>query len=332
MKKKILTLMILLLTITMVNVYAEPKVILNSDASIEADEETLGWPKTITHGDYSIEIQGVSLNIYEFIYTTSEDGTSTTTKPKNEENFIKEIPDKTINLNAADYTINPSFIEDKFGSINALYVDLGLEITKEQIETLLSSEKASVTKDNQYLAEVSVTYKVNSYPTKYTNAFRTNYLRSFIMLFSDISVTPKIDLTQPTSQVVNGALILINEETDQPEVRFETKMDDENGVGLFAINYLQFSNSDDPNSSDDTFALILHNMDNIEYLIENLQYIESNASDYIDGDETLKDQEVQVPNTGKMVSIYLYLLSVSIILIGIGIIFYTINKKAIKSE
>ena len=61
---------------------------------------------------------------------------------------------------------------------------------------------------------------------------------------------------------------------------------------------------------------MFHNIDNIDYLIENLKELEETEEDLLENPETDIVEEVEVPNTAQRVQIYLFILGFTFVLIG----------------
>ena len=161
--KKIIVFITLLICFITTNVYAEPTT----------------WPNTFTYGDYEYQIEGVSLRVYSI--QTEESGTEVTDESHN--NYINEIVTREIPLSSSEYTINPEYREENLNGANSILIDLNLNISKEQLETLLSEEIANVTETQKYLAEIALNYKITRYPNTYQHIYNINFMREFINAF-----------------------------------------------------------------------------------------------------------------------------------------------------
>ena len=332
MKKiSLILILVLLIPLLVVNVHAED----------EEETGSVAWPQDFTHGDYSYTIESIKINVYKIDNTktttttkTLEDG-STVTVSENEDlfNYIKKIPTRTIDLDGADYNLDPDYKEDKLGGYNTLFVSLGFDITKEKLEELLADEKAAVTNDISYIAEIVVNYKLTAFPEKYTYFNNINYLRTlYSSLYKQAYPTmtlydPSVNITESLSQVING--VLIGKEEDETVLKYETKLSRDSGTSEFVLNYLSLSEEEMPTGLTTTepdktkYQLIMfHNVENIDYLIDNTKEVEKEAEETAIENTDYSVQEVAVPNTGKHSMTALYMSGIVLVLTGIMLIVY----------
>ena len=170
--KKIFTFLIILLCFSVINVYAEPTT----------------WPNTFTYEDYEYQIEGVSLRVYML----EKNSNSETTTEDSINNYLNEVPIKEISLPSSAYTINPEYKTTQITGTDTILINLNLNITKEQLKTLLAEELSNVTETKSYIAEITVDYKLTQYPQKYQHIYNTNIIRSMLEIVLNIEPQNKI--------------------------------------------------------------------------------------------------------------------------------------------
>lgn len=308
MKRKFTFLALLLCFIT-TNVYAEP----------------VTWPNTFTYGEYQYQIEGVSLRVYTL---EKEEGEDEVTE-ESFNNFINEVMTKEIPLSSTNYTINPEYRTEKINGIDNILVNLNLNITKEQLESLLSEELSNITPDRRYIAELAVNYKLTQYPQNYQHIYSSGYLRALVNFFLN-KLPEEQDMTKTIHQVFNAATISYNEETNEPELLYENTLTEENEIGNYVLNYLElFENAYSEDNQSPSKILMFYNIDNIDYLIENLNSIESDIEDDVNVDNpktSITDEVIAIPNTAEKVPTYMYIISISCIIIGLLTMGYAIYR------
>lgn len=337
MKKKLLIIFMLVLTVF----------IFNSKNVYAADPE-IAWPKSFTSEDYDYTIEGVLLKIYKIdnsktttTTTTDEDGgTLTVTTNEDALAYIKGNPTSTISLNANDFTIDPEVSNEKLGDVNGTLVDLKLNLTKEKLTTILADELESTTKDISFMFEVVVNYKLDRYPTNYTHFLNFNIMRFMMGAVTDlatsetISFDGSVDINNTISQVINYGEIT-QDEAGEVKFTYDTELTDQNGLMAYVFNPLILSEEEvkteltgeEKNDPTKAHYLYFHYMDNIQYLIDNLNKVEETTEEEANDTvhDTISEQEVQVPNTAMNSSTIWIMLGVVTFLSGIIIILYTLK-------
>ncbi len=322
MKKIIKGFIIALLLTININVYAE-------DA----------WPKTISHNDFTISIEGFDLKAYRFdadeetktITNTDDEGnTITLTTTDSGENYLYENPQEIINLKPSDFTIEPEFKDDKLYDVDSLFVYLKLNLTKEKLIALLTDEGIISDVDDtgkiSYYIELVVNYKILEYPEKYQFAFKRNYIRSIL---NGRNYEKDLDLTQTNYQVLNLIRVQYNKQTEQIDYSYDTTLNEDNSDFAKAVLNYEVFKEDNSDENDKTFILLFHNMDNIEYLIDNYSSIIKEPLD--DEVNPITATQVKVPNTAMNIPIMFYLLCGLIIMMGIAILFIATYRNEKKS-
>ncbi len=322
MKKIIKGFIIALLLTININVYAE-------DA----------WPKTISHNNFTISIEGFDLKAYRFdadeetktITNTDDEGnTITLTTTDSGENYLYENPQEIINLKPSDFTIEPEFKDDKLYDVDSLFVYLKLNLTKEKLIALLTDEGIISDVDDtgkiSYYIELVVNYKILEYPDKYQFAFKRNYIRSIL---NGRNYEKDLDLTQTNYQVLNLIRVQYNKQTEQIDYSYDTTLNEDNSDFAKAVLNYEVFKEDNSDENDKTFILLFHNMDNIEYLIDNYSSIIKEPLD--DEVNPITATQVKVPNTAMNIPITFYLLCGLIIMMGIAILFIATYRNEKKS-
>ena len=336
MKKKITIMFMLLLTVFMFN-----------GKNVYADDPVT-WPKSFTSDNYDYSIEGIVLKVYKIDKnktTTSTDPDDDSTIETNEDNlaYINGTPTSTITLNPSEFTIDPIVKEVMLRDVKTTLVDNNLNITKEKMEELLVDEIESVTDTVSFQFELVLNYKITRYPTKYTHFKNINLLRSALNMHDSIeSQTPfnyddSVNMDETISQVINYGEI---HKSDDPQLKltFFTELNENNSLATFIFNPLMLSTEDiDVFSTEEAdpskYELVLfHTVDNIQYLIDNINKIEEQTQDTAQDTvgETVKDLEVQVPNTAQGASIAWIMIGITVLFLGILIISYSFKLKELK--
>ena len=344
MKKKLLILFMIILTVFIFN-----------SKNVYADDPEAAWPKSFTGEDFDYTIEGVVLKIYKIdnskttTTTTTDDDGNTSTVTTNEDSlaYIKGNPTSTISLNANDFTIEPELSKEKLQDTNVAFIDLNLNLTKEQLSTILADELESTTKDISFMFEVVVNYKLDRYPTKYTHFFNFNMLRLLMGTFGsmvtsdDIDYDGSVDINTTISQVINYGEIK-QDENGQVQFAYFTEINDENGLASYIFNPLILSEEEinlvvsNENQNDPTKSqyLLFHSVDNIQYLIDNINKVEETTEE--EAKDTVKDtiseQEVEVPNTAMNHSLVWIMVGIVTFLSGIMIILYTLKMRQFRKQ
>ena len=350
MKKKLL-IIVLLLGLLIV----PAKQVFATDTGGDDEPTTTGaWPKEFTHGDYTFTVNDIVLNVYKMDLTENNNGGSNT-EDESMNAYINETPTRTITLDPTQFTINPTYKEAKFFKRDASYIDLGLNLTKEKLQELLSAEIAATSKTRGYIVDVVVKYEVSEYPDKYQYIYPRNLMREqFKSVMSMANATvgtvvrniPLADMSEEQSQVFAGVMLNIDEESDTVKMTYDTEVSDESSAATFAYNGLLFMEKEDGSEDNDEYALVFHNVDNVDALIADIKEIEGwldfdfGSIDweniFSDMEWTIEDKEatqnVAVPNTAKSFPMQLYIFSVIVMLSGLAIIVQQLYKEKMARE
>lgn len=324
------------------------------DGDDDGETTTGAWPKEFTHGDYTFTINDIVLNVYKMELTTGDDGESTTDE-ESMNAYINETPTRTITLDPTQFTINLTYEEAKFFKRDASYIDLGLNLTEEKIRELLSAEIAATTESKGYIVDVVVKYEVSEYPDKYEYVYPRSFMREQMKSFMNIgNVTegtvvrdiPLADMSEEQSQVFAGAMLQKDQETDEVKLTYDTEISDNSSAAAFAYNGLLFMEREYGSEENDEYALVFHNVDNVDALIADIEEIEelldfdfwsTDWSALFSGLEwsfegTEATQNVAVPNTAKNFPMQLYIFSVIVMLSGLAIIIRQLYKEKMMRE
>lgn len=317
--KKIKIIGIILLMFITTNVYAEP----------------VSWPNTFTHGDYTFDITGVKLNVYK-METDSNDEDSILETDKN--NYLNQIPTKTYNLPTTEYTINPEAIDETWNENDTTFINLNLNLTTAKLGTILQEEIANTTDSKRYIIDLVVSYKLTNYPNTYQHFYSFNTMKDWFMK-EDLDTPREIDITAEQQQVLN-IISIEKDEEGAVELFYESEIDEGHLIEIYIDNYLILSQTEATSFEDITGKIIMfHNIDNIEKILEE---VDTNFDDYTE-DELLnpatatepaapKDVVVKTPNTAEKVPTYVYILSISCIILGLSIMGYAYyrSKKGLR--
>lgn len=339
MKKKLLVIIMIVFGIFIINnnyVQAEEKEYTRGETPVPA-----AWPKELTvDEDYTVKIESIQINVYKY------DSTKPSTSDSLNEDimaYLNNTPTRVITLNASDYTIEPEVKKDLLNGYNARFINLKLNLTKEKVETLLADEINSTTDDIAYLADVVVNYKVLNYPNRFTHTYNVNLVKDFMKYFlaayseNNYIFDNNVDITNTISQSFNT--ITVSKENNNTEVLYITRLDDENNISDNIMNYLYLSENNlkmDSNEEDTdkskTEMLMFHNVENIQYLIDNYNRIQTSTEKETKDEvkKSLITQQVKVPNTAKNQNLIWFMISVVSILSGILIIEYALKMNQFK--
>ena len=310
-------------------------VVLNMNVNAEA-----AWPKTITNQGFTISVEGIDIRCYRLdksqpkktLTITNEDGTtSSITTTEDGENYLYENPTKIISLDPNEFTINPEIKEDKLDKINTSFIDLNLNLTKEKLVNLLSAELTDVSEDISYQIEIMVKYKITDYPEKYKYNYKTSLIREFMNMFlgSTANDSRMLDLTKTNYQMINMSAATYNTNTNKVEYLYEDKLgeNEELDISQAVLNFQVFSESKEEEEAGNGYVIMFHNVDNIEYLINNINQIEEKP---IKNDvNPLTSVQVKVPNTASYAPNMTFVIGGVCIMFGIALLFIAtyINQK-----
>ena len=221
MKKILKIFLILLLLMTIPVVHAD-----------ENDTNTQDtWGQKYTKGQFEYTIDGFVLNVYE-LSTQSTEGLSEEAAAQAQQetiqslrNYLNEEPTRVIELTPANITPNISYKVDKFSSVDTLFINLGHDLTKEKLETLLALEMNSVSEEKRYIVDVCVKYTLTKIPEKFKNFYSYDITRALIsaIIGGGGDNLSRLDVTKSNTQVLNRVTIQIAQEnTETAEIDEET--------------------------------------------------------------------------------------------------------------
>lgn len=288
---------------------------------------------------YEYIIEGFELKIYNVTVVNDNE------IDEGFEKYIAETPDKTINLTFDDLTINPESKETTINGVPATFIDLNLNLTKEKLAIYLETELKSATPNKAYLVELALKYKLTKQKQETIYRYRIDYLKDFFRLEETGKFVPKsFELNTSQTQTINIMTVGYDNKSKQNIIDYQTEATIENALIAYILNYLAFSNvklEEQGNEKKASDMIFFHNIDNIDYLIESLQ--ETNDDDNKKDDpaqdavDKIKDklpstgtnigQEVAVGNTAATIPSYFYIISVIMVITGIGIIGYIVIKE-----
>ena len=310
MKNKIIVLVIMLLGVF---------VFATKDVFAEEAKNRIAWEKTETWNyPATVEITGIDLYVYNHtINETDEDADEESDK------YMKFNPDKKISLDLEKYNLNLTKRNDTMNKYPATLVDLGLDITKEDLEEILQEEMNSANDEKSYYVEMVVNYKLISSPEEYTYRYEINLAREMINILSGKTSEP-VSVDDNYKQVFNIITISYDEESGKNLLYYETEITEENGLSTWVFNYLIFTKqtiSVNEKAPDDSYIILFHNVDNVDYLIENVANIEENAEEGVKESEIFEkpkseDQVVSVPNTAKNATIFIGVMGLIALILG----------------
>lgn len=320
MKKIYKILILIFIFMIQINVHAEDTISLTT------------LPKQYLFDGYEFTIEGFDLRVYEIDNENDDEGW---------DHYTNNEPDKIIPITDGIITISPTTDSTTLYDVSTTLVDLNLTLTKEQIEELLINESINPTSETSYLTEITVKYKLTK--SKIESAYMYNFslFKAFTNLLLGREWRNKVLLNETIAQPINIAIYSYDEETNNNDLFYETKLTEENNFDTLILNYLILSTDELSDSNDRGDALLMfHSLDNIDYLIDNLTEIEDDTNDSGDDikDEilnhpttsTTKDttnQIVKVDNTLSKIPKYFIAISIFMIILGTTLISYTLGKE-----
>lgn len=330
MKKNIIKILVFtFLILGFTNVHAEEVPVKNLPKDFKSQET----------GGYEYTIEGFDLRVYSTKVVNDSEMDEAFDK------YLAETPDKTIPLTFDDLSINPESKETTINEIPSTIVDLNLNLTQEKLKNYLKTEYESATPSKAFLVELVVKYKLTKQKIDTTYKYKIDFVRNFVKLFEEGKYNPEsFELNTTLTQTLNILLVRYDNNTKQNIVEYYTEATEENKIAAYILNYLDFSNQNisEQGSENKTSSNIfmLHNIDNIDYILESLQESNDdkkddaqdaidNIKDKIPGTETGTNtkQEVAVGNTAATIPSYFYIISIIMVITGIGIIGYTVVKE-----
>ncbi len=288
------------------------------------EDKTLPLGHNIVSNDFDLDIIDYYLNVYEInedspeVTETSTDGTATVTISEDEKNYRDEVVVADYDIPREFYEKTPVVKTGKLSEVDALFVDTGLTITKEDLEEILEREMGLVTDTKTFLVDLCVEYSFNEIPTKYSHAYSYDIVR-ILQNLANLDHLEELDLTTLHSIVLNRITIELDEDGN-PVLNFPKTVESRNAISF--MNYIGFSDSELLTPSDEPkYYLMFYNVDNIEALMDTEPEEGNNPV------TSTTDDIVPIPNTGKMVSSLYFIEGFILMITGFGIIYSTIRYK-----
>lgn len=341
MKKRLLIIVLLLglLIVPFKEVFAEGE----EDTPVTAGgaSATSAWPKSFNHGDYDFSIEGIILNVYEQHLSANSQGKMVASS-EDLEKYLANNPDRVITLDPTKFTINPTYKEDKFFDNDATFINLGLNLTKEDLEELLSTELSNTSETKNYMVEIAIQYKLTNYPETYKHGYGVNLMKVLLGVMTGNENFHELDFTKVNTQTYYTIQISYDKDNDTAVFDYDTEATEDNGAGANIFNFILLSDIENPtvvtseemNEEIDgnNHLLIFHNFENVDYLIEHIKEIQESTGEsayesYDVGVDDTEESKVAVPDTAKNFPLYLYLFSVIVMASGITIIARTVYKE-----
>lgn len=308
-----------------------------------------------TYNGYKWTVTGLKLKVYqidnsktesETTTTTNGDSTMTSTVETNEDidKYLDEEPTRVISLPLSS-PLEPTYKEDKFRDMDALYIDLNYDITKEELEELLATEIANATDNIGYIVDFVVSYRFFEMPEGLNYHYKYNFARKLFEMFrasEKQTASPRINMLDENEQVINMIEIFKDTDDDTANLDYYEKVEDGAEYGVLNFQVLSkkelSEDSEDDLTAADGYVIMFHNVNDIDYLIRNVNHIsevaEEEASEIYDEAVKTTEQEVAVDNTAATYPLYIYVLSAIGILVGVLIISSEIlqskNKKQVQ--
>lgn len=297
-------------------------------------------PKEYEHDGYTYSIEGFALRVYQFDIDTEENGhdLENNTLTITQESLLKYIEEEfidEINLTLEDITYSPTYHEEELAEEPITMIDLGVNITKEKIKSLLQDYYSSVTDEKNYYAELVVKYKIKTLPSNYNDydtadayrlVMKVSYLANAIQsgLYDNVDAQPT-GLNKEFAQTISKFIIRSD------EVEYTRDIVESDGICLYSTS--AFTKEDE---DDDPKYILFTNVSNTSLLARGIEnFFEEYGED--ENDINLREDEPENPDTGVMAipdtamnAPLLYTLGgTTIILVGLAIITKTLKKKTI---
>lgn len=288
------------------------------------EDKVLPIAHNIVSNDFDLDIINFYLNVYEInedspeITETSTDGTATITISEDEKNYRDGSISAYYSIPGEFYEKTPVVKTGKLSEVDALFIDTGLTITKEDLEEILEREMGLVTETKTFLVDLCVKYELNEIPTKYSHAYSYDIVR-ILQNLANLDHLEELDMTTFHSIVVNRITIELDEEGNAV-LNFPKTVESRNAISF--MNYIGFSESELSTPSDEPkYYLMFYNVDNIEALMDTEPEEGNNPV------TSTTDDIVPIPNTGKMISSLYYIEGFILMITGLGLIYSTIRYK-----
>lgn len=334
--------------------------------ALDSVVEQSNWPKKVILDDYEYIVEGFELQVYEFERDKDEENNASSET----EDIIKmPIPTqeslnkyaegkyiRSISIPLDNLIINPKHtLATQEEILNFIMVNMNLNITKEQLELLLSEEMEKVTKDKYYLVDMVMNYRFTRYPEKFKYVGRINFSRmlkgpseienlNVPILYTNITETVKQRINNMTITInqqgnkelyyttelnleeefpifslitIADAIILSEKEIN---INIDLDIDKEPNIEDFAFNLISFSNLNIPNFSSDSEANIKELKSRLE---DAIQVITDNTG-------SINNTEfVNVIDTAAKKTKLVYLISIFAVIVGTIVIVSIVGTSSI---
>lgn len=294
---------------------------------VYAEETPLSsLPKTYKTSDtdgYEFNIKGFYLRVYEV--NTTDDSTGIN-------RFLHNNPNSTIELTSDELSIKPEYNVQEINGVSSTIVNLNLNLTKARLESFLTNEKSRTTNDTAFIIEIVLNYELKTPKVNTTYMYNFNAVKYANTRNEDGFSMETVTLNSDVYQTLNIGLLYYDNRTNSVKLDYETSWDEDSiGLAGYVLNYLMLSNetfSDTNRTAED--LLLFHNVDDINYIISlasNGSTSEIDPSNDPIGDIIKKGQTVAVPNTAATIPNFVYIISLIMIILGSGVITYTVVKE-----
>ena len=246
--------------------------------------------ETYTYWDFEYTIDGLYLDVYPedssktvTVVETGEDYTMTTTDNEDTINYLNGKPAKTIPLSTENFMVNPEYKEGKYTIYDMSFIDLNLNLSKADLESLLQNEIKDTTVDKSYVVEVVLKYKLNKYPANFKYFRNINTWRFAAMMFSFLNPSLAaedgndmfdVNINKSISQVINIAVISKEDESSDVVIEYGDELGEEELSYL--LNYLMLSEEDidsEPDASK-VKCIMFYTVDGLEDLIDQYNWLD----------------------------------------------------------
>ena len=324
-----------------------PLLLFGTIPNVYADGEDAPWPKVFQITDENLQylIEGISLEIYQADENSEQltinNNNGTTNMTQDEKNYLDRQKTRTVDLSPTDYSISPVYKKDKFYSVDTLYIDINLNLTKEKIEALIADEIQNTTASKHYIVDVCVKYQLQSYPEKFKYMYQIDYMRYIVQALMG-QLPSALSKNTTYSQVLNRGVTLINDQTSQKSFSYTKEFTPDNLFYYTDFTILSenekkagiYTNQDEANAANkDDLYIFFHDLDNVDELIadvkeESTPTTNPNTNPGNNPITSYQPNEVvKAEDTGAFTSYYIYIIGGLFLIIGLGLFGKIIFKK-----
>jgi hypothetical protein len=220
--------------------------------------------------------------------------------------------------------------------MDTLYIDIDLNLTKAQIESLIAEEIQNTTADKHYVVDVSVKYQLQNYPEKYGYAYQEDLMRYILKNNTSLN---SISKNTTYRQVLNRGVTIINEQTSEKGFSYEKNFTTFDSITYFTdLTILsesaktKFVLDEEAQGVNDYLIVFFHDIDNIDLLISEANDNDNNNNNNQGTDTNpitsyQPNEVVKAEDTGAFTSYYIYIIGGLFLLIGVGLFSKIIFKK-----